>query len=356
MCVSVLLLGDSESKRAQLKQALGAADFRVFTAATAAEALSRLKQDSIQVLLTANTLPDMSLPELLLNLADWPELRVMLLEQPQDPALNAWLKARAVSCFDADNEGLLTLPHSFAQQRHSPRSHHFHFNSLKLFDLVQILALSLREVQLYLAEAHSAQEGFLYVAHGQIRHAIWGTLRGEAAFEAMMQLRSGYFVEAEKIACLEIFGAETRLNQLTVRSKMRQIQSKQPKRAQSLSGDLHALQLSDVLQILSSSRQSRDIRVLDWLRNESGRITLCRGKLEYASLHETRGLSALQRMMTLETAQFHVQAYRAPETHNLEGSFAQQVLQWANVQGPDVQAPKRPRPRSYSALTRYTGK
>lgn len=332
MTVSVLLVGHTKLKRDMLQNEFTLAGFDVFHAQNTHEALNCLKSENIQVLLAADQLPDASISEFIVHLEPWKQhVHMMLLADPQDTKIRHWLYAQGISLFSPDSYNLVQLRKQLTQQLATPRVRSFHFSAINLFDLIQILALSLREVHLYIAEPESAREGLLFFSNGEIKHAMLGDKTGEEAFHDVMQMQEGYFAEAE-LAPPECYSIQTRLNRLMIHSAMRKAQRENQTEQQSFSGVIHHIQLLDILQISSSAQQSYVIQIQDPLHNQQGSIVIHEGILEHACFNHLNGLTALKRILNVGVGQFHFEAYTPPEARTLEGPFTHYMLQLASYQ------------------------
>lgn len=347
MPVSVLLLGVSALKRDILNRDFSAAGFRVLSANSAQEALEILAQNSVQILLSTYVLPDFSMPELLLHLEElMPQLRIMLLADPETPELALWLRSRGVSLFSPHSYDLRKLRQRLNEQVQQPANRTFRFSKINLFDLIQLLALSLRNVHLYIAEPQTAHEGLVYFSKGNIRHALFAELNGEDAFHSVMSMQEGYFAEAELVQP-SYYTIETQMNRLMTTSAIRMAQAEanqHKKMEQCFSGELKDLRLLDVLQVLSASQQSQEIQVLDLFRGDSGRIYMYQGEIQDASFHNLIGLKALKQMMGICSGQFSLTEYTPPQQITMEGPFTQLMFHLVQFQDEQLNLSKSPIP------------
>lgn len=335
MSVSVLLVGTSALKRDMLCNEFDRAGFSVWTAANASKALQILQGEAIQVLLMAASLPEISLPEWILQLeAQAPHLRIMLLADPQTPEIASWLRSRGVGLFSAHSYDLNRLRCRLEEQVRLPKGRSFHFSNINLFDLMQLLSLSLRKIHLYIAQPETACEGLLYFSQGQVRHAVFGELHGEEAFYAVMNLYRGYFAEAE-LGRPEYYTIETQMNRLMATSAQRLDQSTSftaPEKVQTFAGELKDLSLLDVLQVLGTSHQSCEIQVLDLFRGDGGRIQLAAGDVTFASFGAQQGLKALEQMVDIRTGQFNLQSPQNLYEANLDLPLTALILHLGQYQ------------------------
>ncbi|MGV3524956.1 MAG: response regulator [Candidatus Sericytochromatia bacterium] len=191
----ILIVDDDPTTLSILERLLQQQGWEVQTAYSGAEALYLLQTEVFEVLLSDVQMPDFDgLSLLVWARGQRPHLRVLLmtgtpLESYHELAQSVrGLKFLTKPIQPAELQASLAAPPPASGYRGEIRQ-------IQLLDLVQMYLLGRQQVVLEIGNTETRERGKLYLSSGQLLHAEWGSLRGEAAFYALAATRSGLFSE-----------------------------------------------------------------------------------------------------------------------------------------------------------------
>lgn len=215
--ISVLIAVQSPLKRDMLHHSLSPTKFDTEVAASPEAVFACLKQRDFQVILSEPAFWGQRLSKSLEVLTShFSATQILWMVAGDEEPLTRY---RQVSLFPAESFDMPALAARICDLARSYSGLNYQFSRLNLFDLNQLLALSQHECHLYLAEPETAREGLLFFEKGQIRHAVFDQLHGEAAFYAVMQMKKGFFSETD-LARPEYYSIEMPMNHLMANSAL----------------------------------------------------------------------------------------------------------------------------------------
>lgn len=238
----ILVVDDDPTTLSILERVLQQQGWEVQTAYSGAEALYLLQTEPFEVLLSDVQMPDFDgLSLLVWARGQRPHLRVLLMTGTPLEGYNALTQSvRGLQFLSkpvqpAELQASLAAPAPATGYRGEIRQ-------IQLLDLVQMYLLGRQQVVLEIGNTETRERGKLYLSSGQLLHAEWGSLSGEAAFYALAATRSGLFSEQPWSPPSQESLREVSINRLMLKASQagQQPQSKQMEIAPELLASIEA--------------------------------------------------------------------------------------------------------------------
>lgn len=198
MTVEILVISPAAGVREMLARYLSSDDFIVYTADSARMALPMIQNLSLNAIISELDIKEASGVELLLWLnRKYPEILPIFLCDTQDTELMYLLREQRASVLSRKHLNLLDFRTNLREMLKYPRATTYQFKQLNLFELVHLASRSGQSKHVYITSPQTAQEGLIYFAQGNVKHAMYDTFSGEEAFYEIMQMKQGLFQETQ---------------------------------------------------------------------------------------------------------------------------------------------------------------
>lgn len=220
--LSALILDPQEASRQEIHRYLEKLNFEVHLAERLAFARDTLLNQTPDLIIADILLAESSGFDLFLWLkAQAPQsVFILLCDHPTDE-IQATLQWNGG--FYLGRDQLRQLPALLTRVRSYNRELRYQFESLTLFDVTQLMAMSRQLSHLYVTDYATGNEGLVCFDAGRIQHAVYDHFTGEEAFFEIMQLQQGAFCTAPD-AKPEHYTIDAETNFLMARSALRQDQ------------------------------------------------------------------------------------------------------------------------------------
>lgn len=221
MPISLLVVSPSDNIRNMLARYLASADFSVYTADSASQALSFLQTLQLDALVTDLDLKEASGLDLLLWINQHaPAIHPVVLCDGDDSDLIELLRRQSVSVLQKNRLNLFQFRALLQTMCQYKRGVTYQFSQISLFELVQLASRSSQARHVYLTSPLSGQEGMICFQNSRARHALYDAFSGEEAFYEIMRMKQGLFQETD-LGSGEYFTIESSLDQLMALSALR---------------------------------------------------------------------------------------------------------------------------------------
>lgn len=221
MPISLLVVTPSYSIRKMLARYLSSADFSVYMADSVQAALPFIQKLKLDVVVSDLDLQEASGLDLLLWLNQkYPTIRPVIMCDADDSDLMELLRSQAVSVLQKNRLNLFRFRDMLQTMAPFRRGVTFQFQQISLFELAQLASRSGQARHVYITSASTGQEGLICFQNGKVKHAMYDSLTGEAAFYEIMKMKQGLFNEMDSMAS-EYYSLDSRLDQLMAMSAMR---------------------------------------------------------------------------------------------------------------------------------------
>lgn len=221
MPISLLVVTPSYSIRKMLARYLSSADFTVYMAENVQTALPFIQTIKLDVVVMDLDLQEASGLDLLLWINQkYPDIRPVIMCDADDSDLMELLRQQAVSVLQKNRLNLFRFRDMLQTMAQFRRGVTYQFQQISLFELAQLSSRSNQARHVYISSPASGQEGLICFQNGRVKHAMFDSLTGEAAFYEIMKMKQGLFNEMNPQAG-EYFSLDSRLDQLMAMSALR---------------------------------------------------------------------------------------------------------------------------------------
>lgn len=221
MPISLLVVTPSYSIRKMLARYLSSADFSVYMADSVPTALPFIQRLRLDVVVFDLDLHEASGLDLLLWLNQkYPAVRPVVMCDADDTDLMELLRSQAVSVLQKNRLNLFSFRNILQTMAQFRRGVTFQFQQISLFELAQMASRSGPARHVYITSTQTGQEGVVCFQNGRVKHAMFDSVKGEAAFYEIMKMKQGLFNEIDVVPT-EYYGIDSGLDQLMAITAMR---------------------------------------------------------------------------------------------------------------------------------------